>query len=136
MPYQSMLAFAKKTNYIAYDTGTCMCHFLNGIMNPSLTQTNLLLDTNHNQFSGTFDATIEYLMNQVTHQQGNQHLNFDHVNSGANKSLKTKGDQGHNLEMPVINYSPEVWTQLSSANSSLCKYCTQSSNCKCQHTNC
>ncbi len=58
-----MLALAKKTDYTTYDPSTCICHFLNGIMDPALAQAKLLLEANREQYSGNFDATVEYLMN-------------------------------------------------------------------------
>ncbi len=60
-----MLALEKKTDYIAYDPRTCVCHFLNIITDPSLAQAKLSLDANCKMYSGNFDATVEYLMNQV-----------------------------------------------------------------------
>ena len=113
--YQSMLALAKKTNYVAYDPGTRVRHFLNGITDPSLAQAKLSLEANRDQYSGDFDATVEYLMNQVTHQQVNQQLHIARVDSGAPSRLQTKDAQGHDLEMPLIEYSNEQWAQLSSA---------------------
>ncbi len=88
--YQSMLALAKKTDYIAYDPGTRVRHFLNGITDPSFAQAKLSLKAKREQYSGDFDATVEYLMNQVTHQQVNQQLHVASVDSGAPICLKQK----------------------------------------------
>ncbi len=54
-------------------------------------------------------------MNQVTHQQVNQQLHIDSVDSGAPTCLKTKDEHGNNLEMPLVEYSNAQWAQLSSA---------------------
>ncbi len=110
-----MLALAKKTDYVAYDPSTRVRHFLNGITDPSLAQAKLSLEANRDQYSGDFDATVEYLMNQVTHQQVNQQLHIASVDSSAPSRLKTKNAQGNDLEMPLIEYSNEQWAQLSSA---------------------
>ncbi len=64
--YQSMLSLAKKTDYTAYDPSTRFCHFLNGITDPALAQVKLSLEANSETYSGDFDATVEYLMNQVS----------------------------------------------------------------------
>ncbi len=72
--YQSMLALAKKINYTAYDS-ICVCHFLHGTMDPTLAQAKLSIEANNKKYCGDFDATIEYLMNQVSHHQVNQQLN-------------------------------------------------------------
>ncbi len=120
--YQSMLALAKKTDYTAYDPRICIQHFLNGIMDPALAQAKLSLETNREMYSGNFDATVEYQMNQVQHQQVNQQLNIASDGSGAPARLCTHDDQGNNLEMPLIVYSSEEWAQLSLAQkSSICK---------------
>ncbi len=57
-------------------------------------------------------------MNQVSEQQVNQRFNIASIGSSAPKALKTNDDKGHNLEMPIINYPPEEWHQLSSAQKS------------------
>ncbi len=57
--YQSMLSLAKKTNHVAYDPGTRICHFLNCIMDPALAQAKLYLKANREMYSGNFDATVE-----------------------------------------------------------------------------
>ncbi len=49
--YHTRLALEKKTDCVAYDPGTLFCHFINGIMDPLLSQAKLLLDANHDQFS-------------------------------------------------------------------------------------
>ncbi len=98
-----MVALAKKTNYIAYDPGTHVHHFLNGIMDPSLAQAKLSLEANRKMYSGNFDATIEYLMNQVQHQLVNQQLNIASVGSGTAGCLHTRNTQGNNLEIPLYS---------------------------------
>ncbi len=113
-----MLALAKKTNYTAYDPSTHVPHFLNAITDPTLAQAKLLFDTNCKQYSGNFDAIVEYLMNQVLHHQVNQQLNIDSVGSGASSRLRTHDDCRNNLEMPVISYLPKEWAQLLSAQKS------------------
>ncbi len=65
--YQSMLALAKKINYVAYDPVTCFCQFVNGITDPLIAQAKLSLDVKWNQYSNNFDVIVEYLMNQVSH---------------------------------------------------------------------
>ena len=115
--YQNMVTLAKKTDYVAYDPSTRVRHFLNGITDPSLAQAKLSLEANREQYSGDFDACVEYLMNQVTHQQVNQQLNIASVDTGATVGagrLKTKDARGNDLEMPLIQYTPEQWAQLSS----------------------
>ncbi len=79
--YQSILALAKKTDYTAFDPSTCVCHFLNGIANPTLAEAKLSLKANCEQYSGNYDATIEYLMNQVLHHQVNQQIHIALVHS-------------------------------------------------------
>ncbi len=66
-----MLVLAKKTDYTIYDPSTRVQHFLNGITKPALAQAKLSLEANHQWYSVNFDATVEYLMNQVLHQQVN-----------------------------------------------------------------
>ncbi len=92
-----MLALAKKTDYISYNPSTRVCHFLNGIMDPTVAQAKLLLEENCGQYFGNFDATVEYLMNQVLLHQVNQQLNIDCVGSGASGHLKTCDDCGKEL---------------------------------------
>ncbi len=93
-------------------------------------------------YSGDFDATNEYLMNQVQHHQVTQQLNIASVGSGAPGRLCTRDDQGNSLEMPLIAYLPEDWTQLSSSqNSSIRKCCTVADGEQCRtccggHTGC
>ncbi len=84
-----MLALSKKIDYVAYDPSTRARHFLNGITDPSLAQAKLSFEADCDQYSGDFDATVEYLMNQVTHQQVNQQLHIASVDSGAPSCLKT-----------------------------------------------
>ncbi len=112
MTYQSMLAPAKKTNYVAYNPSTPLYHFSNEITDFSLAQAKLSLNSNHNYYSGNFNANIEYLMNQVSHQQVNQQLNFTAVGSGAPRIFKIPDDKGHNLELPLDCYTPKEWAQL------------------------
>ncbi len=150
-----MLALVKKTNYIAYDPSTSIRHFLNGITDPALAQAKLSLKANHETYSGNFDATVEYLMNQVEHHQVNQQLNIASICIGAPGHLWTCDDQGNDLEILLICYLPEEWAQLSSAQkSSIHKHCTAvddepcgnrhggqgacgggGGNCKCQRQN-
>ncbi len=92
-----MLALVKRINYIAYDPGTCVCHFLNGITNPSLKQVKLSLEVNRKMYSGNFDATVEYLMHQVEYHQVNQQLKIASVGSSASGCLRTCDDQGNYL---------------------------------------
>ncbi len=113
--YQSMLALANKTDYIAYDPGTRVCHFLNSITDPSLAQAKLSLKANPEMYSSDFDATVEYLMNQVQHQQVNQQLNIASVGSGAAGRHCTRDDQGNNHKIPLVNYSLEECAPLLSA---------------------
>ncbi len=120
--YQSMLALAKNIKYIAYDPSTCVCHFLNGIRDHALAQAKLSLKANRETYSDNFDATVEYLMNQVQHHQVNQQLNIDSVGSGASGRLRTRDDQGNDLKMPLVHYLPKEWAQLlSTQKSSICK---------------
>ncbi len=107
--YQSMLALAKKNNYTAYDPSTRVCHFLNDIMDSALAQAKLSADANHEQYSGNFDATVVYLMNQVSHHQINQQPNIASVGSGAPGRLKTRNEHSRELVMPAIKYSCEEW---------------------------
>ncbi len=109
--YQNMLTLVKKTDYVKYDPSTPVRHFLDGITDPSLGQAKLSLEANREQYSGNFDATVEYLMNQVTHQQVNQQLNIASVDSGAHGCVNTKDARGNNLEMTLIKYSNEQWAQ-------------------------
>ncbi len=102
--YQSMLALAKRTDYVMYDPSTCVHHFLNGIMDPVLAQAKLSLEANSDQYSGNFDATVKYLMNQVTHHQVNQQLHIASVGSGPPDRLKTRYDCGNDLEIPHATY--------------------------------
>ncbi len=97
-----MLALAKKTNYTTYDPSTCVCHFLNGIMDPVIAQAKLLIEASCDRYSGNFDATIEYLMNQVSHNQVNQLLNIASVSSGASVCTKNYDSCGNDLELPLI----------------------------------
>ncbi len=60
-------------------------------------------------YSGNFNATVEYLMNQVQHQQVNQQLNIPNVGSVAPGHLCTLNDQGKDLKMPLVNDSSEEW---------------------------
>ncbi len=84
-------------------------------MDPSLAQAKLSLEASREQYSGDFEATVEYLMNKVTHQQVNQQLNIATIDSGAPSCLKIKDARGNDLEMPLIEYSNEQWAQLSLA---------------------
>ncbi len=61
--FQSMLALAKKTDYTAYSPSIYVCHFLNGIMDPALTQAKLSTKANCMNYSDYFDASIKYPMN-------------------------------------------------------------------------
>ncbi len=80
-------------------------------------------EANRKQYSGNFDATVKYLMNQVSHQQVNQPLHIGSVGSVTTCCLKTPNDCGQDLEMPLIEYLPEDWAQLLSAQkSSICKH--------------
>ncbi len=118
-----MLALAKKTDYVAYDPRTCVCHFLNGIMDPTLAQAKLSLEAIFKQYSGDFDVTVEYLMNQVTHHQVNQQLNISSLGSGPPGCLKTCNDCSNDLKMPLIEYSLEECAQSFSAQkTSICKH--------------
>ncbi len=91
-------------------------------MDPALAQAKLSLDANCDQYSGDFDAIVEYLMNQVTHHQVNQQLNIASVDSGTPSCLKTCDDWGNDLEMPLIEYLCEEWAQLSlTQKTSICK---------------
>ncbi len=81
-------------------------------MDPLLTQAKLSLEANHDQYSCDFDATIEYSMNQVTHQQVNQQLNIASVGSNMAWKLKNHDKHGHKLKMPLINYLPKESAQL------------------------
>ncbi len=112
--YQTMLALAKKTDCTTYDPSTCVCHFLNGIMDPALAQAKLSLKANCKMNSVNFDATVEYFMNQVQHHQVTHQLNIASVGGGAPGCLRNCDDQGNNLEIPLIAYSPEDWAQSSS----------------------
>ncbi len=113
-----MLAIAKTTSYITYDPNTCVHHFLNGITDPSLAQAKLSLKANFMQYGGNFDATVKYLMPQVAHQQVNKQLSISSVGNSTACRLKTCDDEGHDLEMPLICYSPKEWAKLSSAQKS------------------
>ncbi len=95
-----------------------VCHFLNSITDPSLAQAKLSLEANRETNSGNFDATVEYLMNQVQHHQVNQQLNIASVGCGAAGRLRTCDAQGNNLEMPLVQYLSEEWAQLSSTQKS------------------
>ncbi len=57
-------------------------------MDPALAQAKLSIEANCAQYSGNFDATIEYLMNQVPLHQVNQQLNVVSVGSGASGCLR------------------------------------------------
>ena len=117
--YQQMQALAKTSDYTAYDPGTRVRHFLNGITDPSLAQAKLSLAANEEKYGRDFDATVEYLTTQVSYQQQNRRLNVAAVArapaaaSGGN--LVTKDQQGNDLEMPAVFYSPDQWAQLSAA---------------------
>ncbi len=119
--YQFMLAQAKKTDYTASDPSTCIWHFLNGITDPALAQAKFSLKANSKQYSGNFDATVEYLMNQVLHQQVNKPLCIASVGSDTASCHKTCNNRGQDLKMLLIEYLPKDWVQLSSAQkSSIC----------------
>lgn len=90
-----------KTNHVTYDRSTHVHHFLNGITDPSMDQTKLSLEANHNQYSGKFDATVKYLKSQVTHQQVNQQLNIASLDSGTFGRLKTSDTHGNDFKMPL-----------------------------------
>ncbi len=109
MIYQAILSLAKKTNYVAYGPSMRVCHFLNSNTDPSFAQVKVPLNANSKKYSSDFDATVEYLMNQVLHQKADQHLNIANVGSSASKTLKTKDDKGQDLDMPVVQYPPEQW---------------------------
>lgn len=128
--YQNMLTLAKKTDYVVYNPSTCVRHFLNGITDPSLTQVKLSLEANHEQYSGNFDACVEYLMNQVTHQQVNQQINIVSVGSGAPNCLKTKDKCHNNIVMPLVEYTNEQWAQLSSGQKTSIQKCCQAQHDK------
>ncbi len=85
-----MLVLAKKLDYDAYNPVTCIHHFLNGITDPLINKANLLLDANCNQYSGSFDSAVEYLINQVSHQEVNQQLNISSIGNSVPKILKIK----------------------------------------------
>ncbi len=110
--YQSMLDLVKKTNYTTYDSSTRVCHFLNSIMDPALAQAKLSLEANHEQYSGNFDAVVEYLMNPFSHHHVNQQHSIASVGSGAPGHLKGCNDCGRELEMQAIKYSLEKQAQL------------------------
>ncbi len=112
--YQAVLALAKKMDYVAYDPGTRVRHFMNGITNPLLNQAKLLLCANPDKYATDFDAPLEYLTNQVSHQRVNQRLNIAAVGQGT-RGFKMKDEKGNNLKMPAVSYSFEQWAQLSSA---------------------
>ncbi len=105
--YQSMLVLAKKTNYVTYNPITCIHHFLNGIMGPALAQAKLSLEANCEQYSVDFDATIEYLMNQVSLHQVNQQLHIASVGIGAPGCIKTRNDCCNDIEMPLKEHLHE-----------------------------
>ncbi len=67
-----------------------------------LLKPNFLSRPTVSNYSGNFDATVEYLMNQVTHQQVNQQLNIASVDSGPPSHLKTKDKRDNNIKMPLI----------------------------------
>lgn len=46
---------------------------------------------------------MEYLANQVSHQQLNQHLNIADFGLGTMRSIKTKDNKGQDLEMPAVS---------------------------------
>ncbi len=117
--YQSMLALAKKTDNTTYDPSKRVRNFLNGITNPPFAQANLSLEANCEQYSGNFDATVEYLMHQVLHQQVNQSLLISSMGSDTAGYLKTRNDCGKDLEMPLDDYLPKDWAQLLPAQKSI-----------------
>ncbi len=59
-----------------------------------------------------------YLKNQVLHKQVNQLLQIASVGNGNAGCLKTLNDLGQDLEMPLVDYLPKDWAQLSSAQKS------------------
>ncbi len=119
--YQSILALVKKTNYSAYDPSTQVFHFINGITDPELAQSKLSLNANHVQYSCNVDATIEYLMNQVSHHQVNQQFSTP-------GHLKTHNDHGRELEMPANKYSCEEWAQLLLDKKTIIQKCRAKAN--------
>ncbi len=88
---------------------------------PSLAQVKLLLDFNHDKYSGNFDTTVEYPMNQISHQQINQYYNIASWQQ-CPQDLET-GLNILDLEMPLIHYKPEECAQLSSAQKSSIRKC-------------
>ncbi len=107
--FQPILALVKKTNYVSYNPGNCVYLFLNSIMDPFVAQTKLSLDANCDQYSDNFDATVQYLMNQVTHQQVNQQVNIASVGSSIARKLKICDNCRNNLKMPPLCYLPKAW---------------------------
>ncbi len=73
--YHAMLVIAKKINYSVLHPGRRVCHFLNGITDPSLVQAKISLTRNTKKCAYNFDSTMEYLTIQVLHQQDNQWCN-------------------------------------------------------------
>ncbi len=75
-------------------------------------------------------------MNQVQHQQVDQQLNMASVGRGAPAQLRTCDDQGNDLKIPLVVYTPEEWAQLLSAQkSSIRKRCAVA-NSLCPGTHC
>ncbi len=85
----NIIWYWQKMDYIVYDPGTHIHHFLNKMMDPLLAQAKLFLDKNSNQYSTDFNVTIKYILNQVTFQHYNQQLKIDSIGCGGSKALKT-----------------------------------------------
>ncbi len=62
-------------------------------------------------------------MTQVSPLKVNQCLNIVSVGSGASMPLKTKNDEGQDIKMPRIYYSPYQWSWLYSAQKSSMQKC-------------
>ncbi len=62
-------------------------------------------------------------MTHVSTLQVNQCINIDSAISDASMPLKTKNDEGQDIKMPRIYYSPYQWSWLYSAQKSSMQKC-------------
>lgn len=72
---------------------------MNSIVDPYLAPAPLSLFPNRVKHVREFDVAMEHLVNQMSHQAVNQHLNNAAFGQGTISIFKTKDDKGQDLEM-------------------------------------
>lgn len=100
---------------------------MRGITDPSLAQAKLSWLANPQKYARDFDATVEYLLNQVVHHQMNQQLNIAADRQGTAGTLHREDDKGQDLNMLAVLYSKEQWAKMLLFTEGLCEkaLCTQ-----------